>query len=64
MSGNGYELYLMLALNLQVVDVKQRVNLPAVNASKHYWNVYQHVVVMASIAYIQWTINCMNYERL
>ena len=52
MSGNGYELYLMLALNLQVVDVKPSVNLPAVNDSKHYWNVYQHVVMMASIEYI------------
>ena len=51
MCGNGYELYLMLmylmlALNLRVVDVKPSVNLPAVNASQHYGNVYQHVVVI------------------
>ena len=64
MSGNGYELYLMLTLNIQDVDVEPSVNVPAVNALKHYGNLYQHVVVMASIALIQWTINCMNYKRL
>ncbi len=36
----------------------------AVNASKHYGNVYQPVVGMASIALIQWTMNCMIYKRL
>ena len=64
MSGNGYEPHLMLALYIQVVDVKPSVNLPAVNDSKHYGNVRQPVVVMASIALIQWTMNCMTYKRL
>ena len=64
MSGNGYELYLMLTLNIQDVDVEPSVNVPAVNALKHYGNLYQHVVVMVSIALIQWTINCVNYKRL
>ena len=54
----------MLALNLPVMNVKPSVNIAAVNASNHNRNIHKHVIMMASIVLIQWTIDYMNYERL